>query len=214
MKPGSLAIPPLAEEDIRDIAFPHQLAFDGWLNHLTHKRFLLPVLKYFWESVSRMWDNQPVWVELRGPAHWLMRFVAIEGPRQVHFPEDAMTDTLTDEDLIPASPEKPFEFHFRNPALDVWFDPDHVRCCQKHWTFVLPFPTIHWLFHLSLYKLTIIIYHIIQDILRLGAKIYRFLDYYLSAFLVPKNRLVLITGVCLTGKATLTKAMSLNFGCS
>jgi hypothetical protein len=48
MKSDSLAIPPLAEEDIRDIAFPHQLAFDGWLNHLTHKRFLLPVLQYFW----------------------------------------------------------------------------------------------------------------------------------------------------------------------
>lgn len=134
MKSGSLAILPLSEEDLRDIAFPNQLAFDGWLNHITHKRFLLPVLQYFWESVSRMWDNQPVWIELRAAAHWLLRFIATEGSRQVHFSEEAMTDAMFDEDSTTASPEKPFEFHFTNPAFDAWFDPDQVN----RWASIFP----------------------------------------------------------------------------
>lgn len=46
-----------------------------------------------------MWDNLPVWIELRAAAHWLMRFVATEGSRQIQFSDEAMTDSMSDEDL-------------------------------------------------------------------------------------------------------------------
>lgn len=134
MKPDSLVIPPLAEEDLRDIEFPHELAFDGWLNHITHKRFLLPVLQYFWESLRRLWDNCPVWIELRAAAHWLMRFVATEGPRQAYFTEEAMADAPGDEDLTTAGPVASLQFHFRNPESGSWFDPDQV--CR--WALIFP----------------------------------------------------------------------------
>ena len=81
-----------------------------------------------------MWDNQPVWIELRAAAHWLTRFVATEGFRQVQFSDEAMIDGMSDEDLRTAGPQEPSEFHFRKPGTGAWFDPDQINC----WASIFP----------------------------------------------------------------------------
>lgn len=134
MTPESLCIQQLLDEDIRQIPFPHLLVPDDWQSHITHRRFLVPLLQYFWESVSSLWNDQPVWVELRYPAHWLMRFVAPEGFREVYFPDVRTTDSLDRDDFPAQDPEEPFAFHFHDASADKFFDADLVM----HWASIFP----------------------------------------------------------------------------
>jgi hypothetical protein len=134
MTPGSLCIQPLLDEDIRQISFPHQRVPDDWQRHITHRRFLSPLLEYFWESVCSLWNNQPVWVELRYPAHWLMRFVAPEGFREVYFPDVRATESLDSDDFPAQDAEEPVAFHFLEASADKSFDADRVM----HWASIFP----------------------------------------------------------------------------
>jgi hypothetical protein len=134
MAPGSQSIQPLLDEDIRQIPFPHQLVPDDWMSRITHRRFLFPLLQYFWESVCSLWNSQPVWVELRYPAHWLMRFVAPEGFREVYFPDVRTTDSLDRDDFPAQDAEEPFDFHFHDASADKSFDADQVM----HWASIFP----------------------------------------------------------------------------
>lgn len=133
MDENSLPIASLSEEDIREIALPGDLAADDWLNHITKKRFLLPALQYFWESVCRLWENKPVWVDLRYPAHWLMRFTAPEGFREVYFPDDGTADRLEFE-IQESSPGESFGFQHRIADTATGFDPESVM----QWASIFP----------------------------------------------------------------------------
>ncbi len=73
-------IPRLSAEDIEMIALPD--TFSGTLAYqsVNKKKTLLSLAEYFRDRVSEMWENKPVFVDLRDFINWLCRYVPMTLP--------------------------------------------------------------------------------------------------------------------------------------
>jgi hypothetical protein len=70
--------PCLCEEDILVIPFPKdtERRYDG----INKRGVLLELARHFWQEVSRMWGDIPVWVHIRDVVAWIEHYVPLEAP--------------------------------------------------------------------------------------------------------------------------------------
>ncbi len=69
-------IPRLLEDDLAEIPFP---LVERNYECINRKSVLLFLARHFWDQVSGMWKDRPVWVDLRDFTRWLERFVYLGG---------------------------------------------------------------------------------------------------------------------------------------
>jgi len=92
------AIPCICEEDILSIPFPGNL--ERRYESINKRDVLLDLARYFWQQVSRIWGDIPVWVDIRHLLDWVEHHVPIEAPTvSDEGPGGAsIIDGLSDED--------------------------------------------------------------------------------------------------------------------
>lgn len=118
MGSDSLPIPPLSEEDMREVRFPDQsLAYES----VNKKKVLLELAACFLNQVSKMWGKKAVCVELRDFVTWIGRHVAITQPVPVR-------ESRWGEDLLALVPDR------SSTTDDICFDPDQVKKWACHFS--------------------------------------------------------------------------------
>jgi len=118
-------IPRLCEEDIISIQFPADLPRQ--YKSINTKDMLLRLTRHFWERVSEMWGNIPVWVDMRDLVDWIGLHVSLKAP-MVH-KEGPGGDFIIDS--VPDDAERPDAFHYdRNLAIE-WAGHFLNRLSQK-----------------------------------------------------------------------------------
>lgn len=114
----SLRIGPLCDEDLAAVPLPDDLSRLSSLADVTGKKTLIRLARWFWQEVSRIFQNRPIWIELRDLIQWLGMYIPLvrEEPRSLSTPRDK-----TSSDGEPA-----FE-PVAEPGLDAAFDPESIR---------------------------------------------------------------------------------------
>jgi hypothetical protein len=70
--------PCLCQEDILAIPFPGTI--ERRHDAINKRDVLLELARYFWQEVSRMWGDIPVWVDIRDLVRWIEHYAPLEVP--------------------------------------------------------------------------------------------------------------------------------------
>ena len=76
-RPQNRAIPPLVDEDLRSIPFPPEYHNSPRDNAVKTKREILGLAGYFWDQVHTLWEQEPVWVDIRDFITWIAHNVPL-----------------------------------------------------------------------------------------------------------------------------------------
>lgn len=111
MDPGSRRIPPLCEEDLKAVTFPHDRLEYSSVNR---KEILLSLAAHFWKGISGLWGDIPVWIDLRDFVSWIGLHVPLACP-------EVEGEDPEGEPFVERVPDYTY-----SPET-LYFDPDLVR---------------------------------------------------------------------------------------
>ena len=80
MRSRSRFILPLDDEDLESIPFPYGRIQSVDFQSVNKKDAILELAAHFWEYVSKMWEDAPVWTDIRDFVRWLQRHVSLSDP--------------------------------------------------------------------------------------------------------------------------------------
>ena len=80
MRPQNRFILPLDDEDLESIPFPYGRIQSVDFQSVNKKDAILELAAYFWKCVSRMWEDAPVWTDIRDFVRWLQRHISLGDP--------------------------------------------------------------------------------------------------------------------------------------
>lgn len=102
----SIAVGPLAEEDLRAVSFPMDAVPRMTLEAVTGRNVLLTLAEHFWQGVAALWNGVEARIAVRDFVGWIA----------LHIPLSAPGETIALEQV--ASPGEP-------PR--IYFDPEPIR---------------------------------------------------------------------------------------
>lgn len=74
----SREIGPISEEDYRAIPFPDDIPYPSRMEDVSRGKTLIRLATWFWRHISRVFQDRPVWVEVRDLIQWIARFVPMK----------------------------------------------------------------------------------------------------------------------------------------
>ncbi|WP_373500902.1 hypothetical protein [Desulfococcus sp.] len=105
----SRPIGPLCEEDYTTIPLPADLPRISSLAEVTHKKTLVRLARWFWQEMSRLFQNRPIWIELRDLIQWIAVYIPL-GRVETRLP-DTHKDGTESDNLPAVEPDRnaPFD---------------------------------------------------------------------------------------------------------
>jgi len=133
MHPKNRFILPVNDEDLESIPFPHDKIRSADFQSVNTKGAIIKAATHFWRNVSKMWDDAPVWTDIRDFVRWLQRHVSFAEPASA-----SRVDVLeTEQAKLMAGRGGSVDLAESVPDVQtqpdrVYFDPERIKAWAGH----------------------------------------------------------------------------------
>ncbi len=119
LKSQNHSIPPLMQEDYKDIPFPFKAVKNTDYQSINTKKNLCILSEYFWKAVSARWQNKAVWVEVRDFIRWLQLYINTKQAHEHPLPVDREIEDSRENEYIDIPLVKHWAYQFSNQLTEI-----------------------------------------------------------------------------------------------